>query len=82
MIKKFLYFFNNKQKKSLLVLFCFMFISTILEIVGLGFIFTIIGTLNPANAKTNLFVNKLGAFFELNNTEIFLYLLLVNPCKL
>ena len=54
-----------------------MFISTILEIVGLGFIFTIIGTLNPANAKTNLFVNKLGAFFELNNTEIFLYLLLV-----
>ena len=53
-----------------------MFISTILEIVGLGFIFTIIGTLNPANAKTNLFVNKLGAFFELNNTEIFLYLLL------
>ena len=35
---------------------------------GLGFIFTIIGTLNPANAKTNLFVNKLGAFFELNNS--------------
>ena len=76
MIKKFLYFFNNKQKKSLLVLFCFMLISTISEIVGLGFIFTIVGTLNPTNVKTNLFVNKLGAFFELNNTEIFLYLLL------
>ena len=76
MIKKFLYFFDKYQKNFLLILFVFMLISTILEIVGLGFIFTIIGTLNPTNVKTNLFVNKLGAFFELNNTEIFLYLLL------
>ena len=49
MIKKFLYFFNKYQKKSLLIFFVFMFISTILEIVGLGFVFTIVGTLNPTN---------------------------------
>ena len=58
MIKKFLYFFNNKQKKSLLVFFCFMIISSTLEIVGLGFIFVIIGSLNSANAQTNLFVKE------------------------
>ena len=40
MIKKFLYFFNKHQKKYLLLLFGFMFISTILEMVGLGFIFS------------------------------------------
>ena len=77
MIKKFLYFFNKNQKKSLLILFVLMFISTILEIIGLGFIFTIIGSLNLENAETNILADKLGIFFELDNTEIFFYLLLV-----
>ena len=77
MNRKFLYFFNKNQKKSLSLLFCFMFISTILEMVGLGFIFSIIGTLGSTNIKNNLFVNKLSNFFELDKTEIFLYLLLV-----
>ena len=35
MIKKFLYFFNKNQKTSLLLLSGFMFISTILEMIGL-----------------------------------------------
>ena len=77
MIKKILYFFNKHQKKSLLLLFVFMFITTILETVGLGFIFSIVGVLSPANTKSNLFVNKLNTFFELDKGEIVSYILLV-----
>ena len=77
MIKKFLYFFNKYQKRSLLTLLGFMFISTILEIAGLGLIFSIVGALSPANAKGGLFIDKLSAFFELDKTEIFLSLLLI-----
>ena len=76
MIKKFLYFFDTYQKKSLLVLFCFMFISTILEMAGLGLVFSIVGAMSPANTSSNLFINKLSEFFELNSTEILSYLLL------
>ena len=76
MSKKFLYFFSQYQKKSLLLLFCFMFISTILEMVGLGFIFSIVGALGSKNITNNLFINKLSGFFALDKTEIFSYLLL------
>ena len=57
MIKKFFYFFNKHQKKHLLLLFIFMFVATILEMVGLGFIFTIVGSLGPENAD-NLLIDK------------------------
>ena len=76
MIKKFLYFFDKYQKKSLLILFNFMFISTILEMAGLGLIFSIVGAMSSANTSSNLFINKLSEFFELNSTEILSYLLL------
>ena len=76
MSKKFLYFFNKYQKKSLSLLFCFMFVSTVLEIVGLGFIFSIVGALSSASTKKNLFINKLSTFFELDKAEIISYLLL------
>ena len=76
MSKKFLYFFNKYQKKSLSLLFCFMFVSTVLEIVGLGFIFSIVGALSSASTKNNLFINKLNTFFELDKAEIISYLLL------
>ena len=76
-MKKFLYFFNKHQKKSLLMLFGFMLISTILEIVGLGLIFTIVGALSSTNTKNILFIDKLSAFFELDKTEIFSSLLLI-----
>ena len=62
MSKKFLYFFDQYQKKSLLLLFCFMFVATVLEMIGLGFIFTIVGALGSVNIK--------------NNTEISLEILL------
>ena len=62
MIKKFLYFFNNNQKKSLVILLVFMLISAILEIAGLGLIFTIVGALSTANAKGSLLINKLSIF--------------------
>ena len=77
MSKKFLYFFDQYQKKSLLLLFCFMSITTILEMIGLGFIFSIVGALGSKNITNNLFINKLSSFFELDKTEIFSYLLLV-----
>ena len=77
MIKKFLYFFNKHQKKSLLILFGFMFIATILEIAGLGLIFSIVGALSSANIENSLFIDKLSAFFELDKTEIFSSLLLI-----
>ena len=76
MSKKFLYFFNKYQKKSLSLLFCFMFVSTFLEMVGLGFIFSIVGALSFASTKNNLFINKLSTFFELDKAEIISYLLL------
>ena len=76
-MKKFLYFFNKHQKKSLLILFGFMFIATILEIAGLGLIFSIIGALSSANIKNSLFIDKLSVFFELDKTEIFSSLLLI-----
>ena len=77
MIKRFLYFFNKHQKKSLFLLFGFMLISTILEMVGLGFIFSIVGALNSAIIEDNILVNKLSTFFELDKTEIISYLLVV-----
>ena len=77
MIKKFLYFFNKSQKKSLLILFSLMFISTILEMVGLGFIFSIVGVLSPGIEANNILINKISAFFQLDKTEIISYLLLV-----
>ena len=76
MIKKFFYFFNKHQKRFLLLLFGLMLISTILEMAGLGFIFSIVGALSPINTKSNLFVDKLSIFFELDKTEILTYLLL------
>ena len=76
MIKKFLYFFNKRQKKHLLLFFGFMVISTILEMAGLGFIFSIVGILSPTNTKSNLFIDRLSIFFELDKTEILTYLLL------
>ena len=77
MIKKFLYFFTKHQKKSLFLLFAFMLISTILEMVGLGFVFSIVGVLNPITLENNIFVNKLSIFLKLDKTEIISYLLLV-----
>ena len=77
MINKFLYFFDQSQKRSLVLLFCFMFISTILEMVGLGFIFSIVGALNSTEIKNNIFLDKFINFFEINQNEIFLYLLIV-----
>ena len=75
MIKKFLYFFNKHQKKSLIALFCFMFISTIFEMAGLGLIFSIVGSISSTNSK-NLFLDKISVFFELNQAEILSYLLI------
>ena len=70
MIKKLLYFFNKRQKKYLLLLFGFMLISAILEMVGLGFIFSIVGVLNPTSIKDSILINKLGTFLELSETKI------------
>ena len=76
MIKKFFYFFNKEQKKSISILFIFMLIATALEMLGLGFIFSIVGVLSPANEKSELLMDKLSSFMELEKNEIFLYLLL------
>ena len=76
MIKKFLYLFNKRQKKLLLLLFSYMLLTTIFEMVGLGFIFSIVGALSFASTKNNLFINKLSTFFELDKAEIISYLLL------
>ena len=51
-----------------------MFISTILEMVGLGFIFSIVGVLNPTSIEDSILINKLSTFLELSETEINLYL--------
>jgi len=77
MIKKFLYFFNKHQKKSLLMLFGFMLIATVLEIAGLGLIFSIVGALSSSSEANNLFTDKLSVFFKLDNTEIFSSLLII-----
>ena len=78
MINKFLYFFNKHQKRSILILFSLMFVSTFLEMIGLGFIFSIVGTLLVStNSKSNLFIDKLNSLFELDNTEIVSYLLVI-----
>ena len=78
MIKKFLFFFNKHQKKSLLFLLILMFISTILEMIGLGFIFSIVGTLLVStNSKSDLFISKLDQIIELDRTEIISYLLVI-----
>ena len=76
MFNKFLYFFNKYQKRSLLALFSFMLIATTLEMLGLGFIFSIVGTLDSANAKSILFIDKLSAFLGLDKDEIISYLLI------
>ena len=75
MNNKLLYFFNNKQKKTLTLIFVFMLVGTIVEMLGLGFIFSIVGALSPETAKNNLLINKLSVFLELGTTEVFLYLL-------
>ena len=77
MIKKFLSFFNRHHKQSLILLFIFMFIATLLEMVGLGFIFSIIGVLGSANTGNNVFIDKLSIFFDLNKFEILSYLLFI-----
>tara|TARA_B110000116_G_scaffold267113_1_gene278953 strand:- start:1001 stop:2653 length:1653 start_codon:yes stop_codon:yes gene_type:complete len=51
-----------------------MFIATILEMVGLGFIFSIVGSMGSIEIN-NIFVNKFGALLSLNKSEILLYLL-------
>ncbi len=77
MIKKFLYLFDKYQKKALLILFSFMFISTILEMVGLSFIFLIVGILGSTSTNSNLYINKLSSLFESDKAEIFSYFLLI-----
>ena len=52
-----------------------MLVSTILEMAGLGFIFSIVGSMSSTSSN-NIFVNKLSVFFELDKAEIFSYLLL------
>ena len=84
MIKKFLYFFNKRQKKLLLLLFSYMLITTIFEMVGLGFIFSIVGVLNPQNIEDSILINKLSTFLELNETELYMifkypFSFIINP---
>ena len=75
MIKKFLYFFDKRQKRSLLMLVSFMFIATIFEMVGLSFIFIIVGSLSPENIENKFLVNYIDFFKELNTSQIFSILL-------
>ena len=77
MIKQFLFFFNRHHKQSLILLFIFMFIATFFEMVGLGFIFSIVGALTSVSAANNVFIDKLSIFFELDKTEILSYLLFI-----
>ena len=53
-----------------------MFASTILEMVGLGFIFSIVGVLSPGIEANNILINKISVFLQLDKTEIISYLLL------
>ena len=54
------------------MLFVFMLISTILEIAGLGLIFSIVGAMSPGNTKSGLFIDKNDILYsadsESNNT--------------
>ena len=77
MIKKLFYFFNKNQKTSLILLFGFMVVSTFLEMIGLGFIFSIVGSLSPTTAGDNILVNKFRVIFNLQETEILSYLLII-----
>ena len=52
-----------------------MFISTLLEMIGLGFIFSIVGVLSPQNIGDNIFISQLSHFFEFDQTKIISYLL-------
>jgi len=54
-----------------------MFIATILEMVGLGFIFSIIGALSSASTASNIFIDKLSIFFKLGKAEVLSYLLFI-----
>ena len=54
-----------------------MLLTTIFEMVGLGFIFSIVDVLNPVTVENNIFINKLRTFLKLDKTEIVSYLLLV-----
>ena len=77
MIKKFLYFFNKNQKKYLLIFLSLMFISTILEMLGLGFIFSIVGILSDSDERSNIIVTKLSTLYDLDRNEIFSYFAIV-----
>ena len=77
MIKKFLYFFNKDQKRSLIILFIFMLIATSLEMIGLGFVFTIIGSLGTISTKDNILFEIINNFFEASSADIFSYLLII-----
>ena len=59
------------------MLFGFMLIATVLEIAGLGLIFSIVGALSSSSEANNLFTDKLSVFFKLDNTEIFSSLLII-----
>ena len=76
MIKKFLYFFNKNQKKTLIILFSFMLIATLLEMIGLGFIFSIVGVLSPSVIENNVAINKLIDLLHIDSSQIISYLLL------
>ena len=77
MIKNFFYFFDFKQKRTLVVLLGLMFMATFLEMLGLGFIFSIIGTLGQANLHDNFLISKLSYFLDLNKNEIISHLLVI-----
>ena len=80
MIQKFLYFFNKNQKRSLIILFAFMLMATSLEMIGLGFVFSIIGSLgslSTISGKDNILIETINNLFEASPSEIFLYLLII-----
>ena len=54
-----------------------MLISMILEMIGLGFIFSIVGALNSAEIKNNQLLDTLVDIFAINQSQIFLYLLII-----
>ena len=77
MIEKLLYFFNKSQRKSLFLILIFMFVVTFLEMGSLGFIFSIVGTVSSQDMKSNLMVENLGEFFNLDSNQNLIYLLLI-----
>tara|TARA_Y100000590_G_scaffold86212_1_gene96531 strand:+ start:5378 stop:7105 length:1728 start_codon:yes stop_codon:yes gene_type:complete len=76
MISKILYFFDKEQRKLLIFLFGFMLIATFLEMTGLGFVFSIVGSINPEGDKSNFLTNFLVTNFQLDSTQILSYLLI------